>query len=108
MSADDMTLAEIEARLNELDDEEQQAEELAGLFIDATDALATISTHSLVGSETETKISMLRHMLRQIRQFDMHEREAIHHERDALRQQARELKHAEEDSEARNEDGESA
>jgi hypothetical protein len=94
--SDDMTLAEIEARLNELDDEEQQAEELAGLLTDATDALAAISTHPLTDSETETKISMLRHMLRQIRQFDMHEREAIHHKRDMLRRQAREMKHAEE------------
>jgi DNA-binding transcriptional MerR regulator len=105
MSAD-MSLEEIEARLDELDDEKEQADELSESFIDATDALAAISTHPLVGNETATKISMLRRMLRQIRQFDMREREAIHHERDVLRRQARELKHAEENDEAPDEEGE--
>jgi hypothetical protein len=96
MSADDMTVEEIEARLDELDDEEEQADELTESFISATDALDAIRTHPLVGDETAAKVSLLKQTVRQIRQHDVRVHESIHYERDALRQQRRELKHAEE------------
>ena len=96
MSTDDMTLEEIEARLDELRNEKEQADELAESFTDATDALAAISVHPLVDDETAAKISLLRQMLRHIRQFDVRAHEGIHHERDCLSRRARELKHAEE------------
>jgi DNA-binding transcriptional MerR regulator len=94
--SDDMTLEEIEARLDELDDEKEQADELTESFIDATDALDAIRTHPLVGDETAAQVKFLKQMLRQIRQHDVRVHEGIHYERDALRRQRRELKHAEE------------
>jgi DNA-binding transcriptional MerR regulator len=105
MSAD-TSLAEIEARLDELDDKKQQADALSESFNDAIAALDAIRTDALVDGEATAKVELLKQMLRQIRRFDVNEREAIHHERDVLRRQARELKHAEENSEARDEDGE--
>ncbi|HET7325362.1 MAG TPA: hypothetical protein VFJ06_13630 [Halococcus sp.] len=96
MNADDMTLEEVEARMDELDEKKEQADDLAESFNDATDALAAISVHSLTDDEMAAKISMLRHMLRQIRQHDVRVNEGIHHERHALYQRAGELHHEEE------------
>jgi chromosome segregation ATPase len=96
MNADDMTLEEVEARMDELDKKKEQADDLAESFNDAADALAAISVHSLTDDEMAAKISMLRHMLRQIRQHDVRVNEGIHHERHALYQRADELRHEEE------------
>lgn len=93
---DDSSLEEIEARLDELRDEKEQADELSEAFTDATDALDAISAHPLVDDETAAKVELLKQMLRQIRQFDVHAHASIHHECDSLRRRARELKHAEE------------
>jgi predicted transcriptional regulator len=92
----DRSLEEIEARLDELRDEKEQADELAEAFTDATDALDAICTDALVDDETAAKVELLKQMLRQIRQFDVHAHESIHHEREALHRQGRKLKHAEE------------
>jgi hypothetical protein len=92
----DRSLAEIEARLDELRNEKEQADELSEAFTDATDVLDAICTHPLVDDETVAQVRLLKHMLRQIRQHDLRVHEGIRYERDALRQQRRELKHAEE------------
>ena len=94
--SDEISLEEIEARLGELRDEKEQADELSESFNDAIEALDAIRTDALVGGETAAKVELLKQMLRQIRRFDVNAHERIHHERDALRRQSRELKHAEE------------
>jgi DNA-binding transcriptional MerR regulator len=96
----DTSLEEIEARLDELRDEKQQADALSEAFTDATDALDDIRTDALVDDETAAKVELLKQMLRQIRQFDVHAHESIHHEREALHRQGRKLKRAE-DGESR-------
>jgi hypothetical protein len=94
MNADDMTLEEVEARMDELNEKKEQADDLAESFNDAADALAAISVHSLTDDEMAAKISMLRHMLRQIRQHDVRIRGLdIQHEHHALRQRAGELRY---------------
>jgi uncharacterized membrane protein YccC len=95
MSADS-SLEEIEARLDELRDEKEQADELSESFTDATDALDAIRTDALVDEETAAKVELLKQMLRQIRQFDVHAHESIHHEREVLRRKGRKVKRAEE------------
>jgi hypothetical protein len=104
--SDDSSLKEIEARLDELRDEKEQADELSEAFTDATDALAAISTHPLTDGETAAKISLVRDMVRHIRQFDVHAHESIHHEREALHRQGMELKREEENGEAHAEEDE--
>ena len=99
MSAD-TSLEEIEARLDELRDEKEQADALSESFNDAVDALDAIRTDALVDGETAAKVELLKQMLRQIRQFDVHAHESIHHERETLRRQGRKLKRAE-DGESR-------
>ena len=99
MSAD-TSLEDIEARLDELRDEKEQADELSESFTDATDALDAIRTDALVDDETAAKVELLKQMLRQIRQFDVRAHESIHHERETLRRQGRKLKRAE-DGESR-------
>ena len=94
--SDEISLGEIEARLDELRDEKEQADELSESFTDATDALDAIRTDPLVDDETAAKLSLLKQMLRHIRQFDVHPHERIHHERDSLRRRLRELKHVQE------------
>jgi hypothetical protein len=96
MSADDMTLEEIETRMDELDDKKEQADELAESFNDAVGSLDDIHTHPLVDGEAASQVKLLKQMLRQIRQHDVRVREGIHYERDALHQRAAELKHKEE------------
>lgn len=93
MSAD--SLAEIEARLDELDDKEEQATELTESFNDALHALDDIDTHPLVNGETTAQVQLLKHMLREIRQHDIHVHQGVRHERDVLRRRAHELKHDE-------------
>jgi hypothetical protein len=104
MSTD--SLAEIEARLDELDDKEKQASELTESFVDATDALDAICTHPLVDDETSAQVRLLKQMLRQIRQHDVRVHEGIHHEREGLRRQRWELKREEENGEPYAEEGE--
>ena len=99
MSAD-TSLEEIEARLDELRDEKEQADALSESFTDATDALDAIRTDALVDDETAAKVELLKQMLRQTRQFDVRAHESIHHEREALHRQGRKLKRAE-DGESR-------
>jgi hypothetical protein len=91
MSAD-MAADEIEARVDELDDEKEQVRELGESFGDVDDALEGICTHPLVDDETAAKVSLLKDMARHIRQWDLDEREH-------LRRQLREMKHAAEDGE---------
>lgn len=93
----DMALEEVEARLDELRDEEEQAGELGESFTDAIEALDDIRTHALVDDGTAAKVELLKNMTRHIRQFDVHAHERIHHERDALRQQLWEKKAEERD-----------
>ena len=96
--SDEISLDEIDARLDELRDEKEQADALSESFNDAVDALDAIRTDALVDGETAAKVTLLKDMLRHIRQFDVHAHESIHHERETLRRQGRKLKHAEEAS----------
>ena len=98
--SDDTSLEEIEARLDELRDEKEQARELGESFNDAIDALDGIRTDVLVDGEAAAKVELLKQMLRQIRQFDVNAHERIHHERETLHRQGRKLKRAQ-DGESR-------
>jgi predicted trehalose synthase len=94
----DMAADEIEARLDELADEKEQARELGESFGDVDDTLADIRDHPLVDDETAAQVALLKDMARHIRQWDLDEHERIHYEREHLRRQ-RELKRAEGDGE---------
>jgi hypothetical protein len=103
---DDASLEEIEARLDELDDKKEQADELSKSFNGAVDSLGEIQRHPLVDDEAAAKVSLLKQMLRQIRQHDVRVHEGIHHEREGLRRQRWELKREEENGETHAEESE--
>jgi len=95
----DRSLEEIEARLDELRDEKEQADELGDAFAEARDALESIQQHPLVDDPATAKVHLLAAMLRHVRQYDVNPSRRIHHERRTLRE-ARRRKKAEAESEA--------
>ena len=88
--ADDMTLEEIEQRLDELTDEREQAVDLRESFADARDALDEIRKHPLVDEEGEGagKAKLIHDMVRLIGQHDIDPHECIHYEKRCLQEQA--------------------
>ena len=84
----DMTLDEIEARLEELQDEREQADELRESFADARDALDDIRAHPLVDEEGAAKAKLIHDMVRLIGQHDIDPHECIHYEKRCLQEQA--------------------
>ena len=96
MTDDDRSLEEIEARLDELRDEKEQADELGDAFADARDALKSIQQHPLVDDPAAAEVGFMARMLDRI---GHHESTRIQHERQALRE-ARWRKKAEAESES--------
>ena len=90
-SGDDRSLEEIEARLDELRDEKEQADELAEAFADARDALKSIQQHPLVDDPAAAEVRLLAAMLRHIHRHDANPSRRTSHERDQLRQRRAEL-----------------
>ena len=86
MTDDDRSLKEIEARLDDLRDEKEQADELGDAFADARDALESIQQHPLVDDPAAAEVRLLADMLRHIRRHDADPSRRIHHERRALRE----------------------
>ena len=84
----DMTLDEIEARLEELQDEREQADELRESFADARDALDDIRAHPLVDEEGAAKAKLIHDMIRLVGHHDIDPHERIHHEKQWLREKA--------------------
>jgi hypothetical protein len=99
MTDDDRSLEEIEARLDELRDEKDQADELGEAFADALDAFKSIQRHPLVDEPAAAKVRLLAAMLRHVQHHDVNPSKRIHDERRALRE-ARCRKKAEAESEA--------
>ena len=83
---DDRSLEEIEARLDELRDEKDQADELGEAFAEARDALKSIQQHPLVDDQAAAEVQLLAAMLDHIRHHDVTPSRRIHHERRALRE----------------------
>lgn len=98
MTDDDRSLEEIKARLDELRDEKDQADELGDAFAEARDTLEFIQQHPLVDEPAAAKVRLLTDMLRHVRHHDVNPSRRIHHERRALRE-ARWRKQAEAESE---------
>ena len=84
---DDMTLEEIEDRLDELADEREQADALADSFGEAFDALDDIRQNDLVDGETAAKVLLLKTMLKHVRRCDADPHRGIYHQKDRLRKQ---------------------
>jgi len=100
MTDDDRSLEEIEARLDELRDEKDQADELGEVFADALDALGSIQRHPLVDEPAAAEVQLLAAMLRHVRHHDINPSKRIFNERQALRE-ARWRKQAEAESESK-------
>jgi len=96
---DDRSLEEIEARLDELRDEKEQADELGDAFAEARDALESIQRHPLVDEPAAAEVRLLADMLRRVRHHDINPSRRIRHERRSLRE-ARLRKKAEAESES--------
>jgi len=96
---DDRSLEEIEARLDELRDEKDQADELGEAFAEARDALKSIQQHPLVDDQAAAEVRLLAAMLRHVRHHDINPSRRIFNERRALRE-ARCRKKAETESES--------
>ena len=97
--SDDCSLEEIEARLDELRDEKEQADELADAFADARDALKSIQQHPLVNDPAVVEVRLLARMLDHIRHHSVNPSRRILNERQVLRE-ARWRKKAEAESES--------
>ena len=102
MTDDDRSLEEIEARLDELRDEKDRADELGDAFADARDALESIQQHPFVDNQAAAKVQLLTIMLSHIHRHDANPSRRIFNERQALRE-ARWRKKAEAETESESE-----
>lgn len=91
MNVDEMDLEEIEARLAELRDEKDAAEEFRALVGETADNLGAIQASEFVDESTGAKIGLLETMLNWIVHHDVHVEKRIHYDRERLRRRKIEL-----------------
>ncbi|MCU4716885.1 hypothetical protein [Halapricum hydrolyticum] len=92
---DDMTLDEIEARLDELREEKAEARELRERIGDAHSELREIRQHRFVDDDLAVKLGFIDQMLGMATHEDLHAEVRIHHERERLRRRKIELERQE-------------
>jgi len=88
---DEMSLEEIEARLDELREKKDRAENLRDLVGETSDNLATIAGHEFVDDELAAKVDFLQTMLDWAVHHDISVEQAIRYEREQLRRRRVEL-----------------
>jgi len=92
---EDMTLEEVEERLDELVVEKDAVERLHQRINDITEDIGKVKDHEFVDDDLTAKLSLIQQMFALVTHEDLNADRRIHHEREVLRRRKIELERQE-------------